>query len=147
MASKKLFIIEDDINILYGLEAHFRNANFQVGVSEANDDEAKIISDMHKFKPDYIVLDLILPKIEGFDLLAKIKSDPILGEKEIFIFTDLSVKDSQERSLEMGADYVFFKEEFDTYNFAEKVLKIIENQKNGHKPTLEHEDDFDLVID
>lgn len=61
--------------------------------------------------------------------LKKIKLDPELRDKEVFIFTDLSNEDSRQRSLEMGADYVFFKEEFDTYQFAEKVIKIIKNQE------------------
>ena len=46
----------------------------------------------------------------------------------IFIFTDLSDEDSKSRSLELGADYYFIKEEFDAYEFSEKVKKIILNQ-------------------
>ncbi len=129
MAQKKIFVIEDDANLLYGLEAQFTGADFIVEVSEGDEDEDELLENMRDFQPDYIVLDLILPKIEGFDLLKKIKTDPELGEKEIFIFTDLSKEDSKERSLEMGADYVFFKEEFDTFSFAEKVIKIIQNQE------------------
>jgi len=138
MPNKKIFIIEDDVNILYGLESQFANAGFDVEVNEAEDDDDELINLMHEFEPDYIVLDLILPKLEGFDLLKKIKSDPELRDKEIFIFTDLSNEDSSQRSLEMGADYVFFKEDFDTFQFAEKVIKIIKNQE---KLDLEDEDD------
>jgi len=129
MSSKKIFIIEDDASILYDLEAQFTNTGFEIEVSEANEDDDEIINLMHEFEPDYIILDLILPKMEGFDLLKKIKADPELRDKEVFIFTDLSKEDSRERSLEMGADYVFFKEEFDTFQFAEKVIKIIKNQE------------------
>lgn len=128
MKEKKIFIIEDDANLLYGLEAQFTSADFIVEVSEGDEDEEELLENIRNFEPDYIILDLILPKIEGFDLLKKIKTDPELSEKEIFIFTDLSKEDSKERSLEMGADYVFFKEEFDTFSFAEKVIKIIQNQ-------------------
>lgn len=147
MADKKIFVIEDDINLLYGLEAQFNNAGLIVEICEAGDDEDTIISKLHKFDPDYIVLDLILPKIEGFDLLSKIKADNVLGEKEVFIFTDLSNADSSERSLEMGADYVFFKEDFDTFSFSEKVIRIINNQKGKMSDVDEDEANFDLVID
>ena len=127
--AKKIFIIEDDASILYDLEAQFANTGYEIEVSEADEDDEELLRLMREFEPDYIVLDLILPKLEGFDLLKKIKLDPELRDKEVFIFTDLSNEDSRQRSLEMGADYVFFKEDFDTFQFAEKMIKIIKNQE------------------
>ena len=127
--AKKIFIIEDDASILYDLEAQFANTGYEIEVSEADEDDEELLRLMREFEPDYIVLDLILPKLEGFDLLKKIKLDPELRDKEVFIFTDLSNEDSRQRSLEMGADYVFFKEDFVTFQFAEKVIKIIKNQE------------------
>ena len=126
--AKKIFIIEDDANILYGLETQFTAADLDVEVSEADEDLEELITKIKNYDPDYIVTDLILPKIDGFDVIKKIKGDEDLREKEIFIFTDLSDEDSRSRSLELGADYVFFKEDFDTFEFAEKVKKIIANQ-------------------
>jgi DNA-binding response OmpR family regulator len=128
MKSKKIFIVEDDANILYGLESQFEAADIEVEVSEAEEEIDELISNIKDFDPDYIILDLILPKIDGFDVIKRIKADDELNEKEIFIFTDLSDEDSRSRSLELGADYFFFKEEFDTFEFAEKVKKIVANK-------------------
>ena len=128
MKSKKIFIVEDDANILYGLESQFTAADIDVEISEANEEIEELIKEIKDFDPDYIILDLILPKIDGFEVVKRIKSDDELSEKEIFIFTDLSDEDSRSRSLELGADYVFFKEEFDTFEFAEKVKKIVANK-------------------
>lgn len=147
MQDKKIFIVEDDVNLLYGLESQFNNAGFIVEINDAEDEEEAVLQAMRKFKPDYIVLDLILPKVEGFELLKKIKADDEMQEKEVFIFTDLSDEDSRERSLEMGADYVFFKEDFDTFSFSEKVIKIIKNKKKMDIEVDEDESAFDLVID
>lgn len=139
MKNNKLFIVEDDANLLYGLESQFIAADLNVEVSEADEDLEELIGKIKDFNPDYIVLDLILPKIDGFELVKKIKNDDELSEKEIFIFTDLSNEDSRSRSLEMGADYVFFKEDFDTFEFAEKVIKIIAN-KPKQAEELDNED-------
>ncbi len=79
--------------------------------------------------PDYVILDLILPKIDGFEVIKRMKDESELMDIPIFIFTDLSDEDSKARSLQMGAEYYFIKEEFDTYQFAEKVMKIIVNQE------------------
>ncbi len=129
MKSKKIFIVEDDANILYGLESQFTAADIDVEISEANEEIEELMAEIKAFDPDYIILDLILPKIDGFEVVRKIKADDELSEKEIFIFTDLSDEDSRSRSLELGADYVFFKEEFDTFEFAEKVKKIVGNKE------------------
>lgn len=132
MKNNKVFIVEDDANLLYGLESQFVGAGLEVEVSEADEDIEELLTTIKEFNPDYLVLDLILPKIDGFELVKRIKGDEDLGEKEIFIFTDLSDEDSRSRSLEIGADYVFFKEDFDTFEFAEKVIKIIANKvKHG----------------
>jgi len=128
MKSKKIFIVEDDANILYGLESQFTAADLDVEISEANEEIEELMSEIKDYDPDYIILDLILPKIDGFEVIKRIKGDEELSEKEIFIFTDLSDEDSRSRSLELGADYFFFKEEFDTFEFAEKVKKIVANK-------------------
>jgi DNA-binding response OmpR family regulator len=144
MTDKKIFIIEDDANILYGLEAQFSAAGLEVEVSEAEEDAEELLDNLREFQPDYIVLDIILPKIDGFEIVKKIKSDSELSDKEIFIFTDLSDEDSRQRSLEMGADYVFFKDDFDTFQFAEKVIKIIGNQEKSRD---DDDDDDEQAID
>jgi len=139
MSSKKIFIVEDDANILYGLESQFTAADLEVEVSEADEEIDELIANIKDYDPDYVILDLILPKIDGFEVIKRIKGDDELNEKEIFIFTDLSDEDSRSRSLELGADYFFFKEEFDTFEFAEKVIKIVSN-KNKKNNIEENED-------
>lgn len=132
MASKKIYIIEDDADLLYGLESEFTADSFEVETSYGDEEIEELLDNMREFEPDYIVLDLILPKVDGFDLIKKIKEDDVLGLKPIFVFTDLSDEDSRSRSSELGADYIFFKDEFDTYEFAGKVKKIISNQNKSH---------------
>jgi len=142
MKNNKIFIVEDDANLLYGLESQFIAADLEVEVSEADEDIEELLNEIKDFNPDYLVLDLILPKIDGFELIKRIKGDDDLGEKEIFIFTDLSDEDSRSRSLEIGADYVFFKEDFDTFEFAEKVIKIIGNQAKQVDATENDDRDY-----
>lgn len=129
MSEKKIFLLEDDVNILYGLEAQFSTDNFEVESSEGEEDVEELLDNIRAFSPDYLVLDLILPKLDGFEVVKKIKEDEELSDLPIFIFTDLSDEDSKNRSLELGADYYFIKEEFDIYEFAEKVKKIINNKE------------------
>ena len=123
--NKKIFIIEDDANLLYGLESEFSADEFEVETATGDEEMEEMLDKIRDFDPDFIILDLILPKIDGFEIVKKLKGDDELSDKQVFIFTDLSDEDSRQRSLQLGADYVFFKEEFDTFEFAEKVKRII----------------------
>lgn len=129
MENKKIFIVEDDANLLYNLESHFSLDQFIVESSQGDEEFEELIDRIKGFMPDYVILDLILPKIDGFEVIKRMKDESELMDVPIFIFTDLSDEDSKARSLQMGAEYYFIKEEFDTYQFAEKVKKIIENQE------------------
>ncbi|MFA5184313.1 MAG: response regulator [Patescibacteria group bacterium] len=137
MTEKKLFIIEDDANLLYGLESQFSADSFEVETSAGDEDIEEMMDQLKDFNPSYVILDLILPKVDGFDIIKRMKADSELSEKQIFIFTDVSDEDSRQRSLDLGADFLFLKDEFDTFEFAEKVKKIIANQE---KVAVEGED-------
>ncbi len=129
MENQKIFIVEDDANLLYNLESHFGIDQFIVESSQGDEEFEELIDRIKGFMPDYVILDLILPKIDGFEVVKRLKDENELMDVPIFIFTDLSDEDSKARSLQMGAEYYFIKEELDTYQFAEKVKKIIENQE------------------
>ncbi len=144
---KSIFIIEDDLNILYGLRDIFSSNDYELALSDSNEDVDEILQKIKKFKPDVVILDLILPKIDGAELIKKIKEDDTVNNAEIFIFTDLSDADSQTRSVGLGANYYFMKSEFDIYAFANKVMRVMERGKK----IIEDEDNFesseDIVMD
>ncbi len=144
--SKKLFIIEDDANILYSLEANFSAEGLTVETHEGEEELEEIIDDIIDFRPDYLILDVILPNLDGFEIIKRIKNDAELVELPIFIFSDISDEDSRARSLEIGADYFFPKEEFDTYEFAEKVKKIMANSERLGEDTDDNWNDGDEIM-
>lgn len=123
---KKIFIIEDDANLLYGLQAKFRVEDFAVATDQGlNQDE--LTEKIRTFKPDCIILDMILPKIDGFDLLSKIKADPETSKITVFVFSNLSDRDSKERAAKLGADFYLIKTEVNLDEFVAKFKKIIAN--------------------
>jgi DNA-binding response OmpR family regulator len=138
---KKIFIIEDDSNILYSLEASFSAEGLEVMTSEGDEEMDEIMENIGDFAPDYLILDVILPKLDGFEIIKKIKEDGDMADLPIFVFSDISDEDSRSRSLEMGADYFFPKEDFDAYEFAEKVKKIMANQERMGEDTDDGWDD------
>jgi DNA-binding response OmpR family regulator len=123
--SKKLFITEDDANILSTLQAKFSVDGFQVETNAGTDEAREILKKVKIFKPDFIILDLLLPKTDGFEILKKIKGDNEISKTPVFIFTNLSDADSRARSEALGANYYFIKDDFMVDEFVEKVEKIV----------------------
>jgi DNA-binding response OmpR family regulator len=126
--NKKILIVEDDANLLYGLQAQFRVLGFETIIDQGinkNETIEKIIL----LKPDYIILDIILPKMNGLDLLKEIKSKPEISKIPVFIFTNLSDNDSRRQGEKLGAEFYFVKTDFNIDQFINKFVKIINNKE------------------
>ncbi|PIR13636.1 hypothetical protein COV49_01635 [Candidatus Falkowbacteria bacterium CG11_big_fil_rev_8_21_14_0_20_39_10] len=125
---KKIFIIEDDANICSALQAKFSINGLEVEVNNGNTSIQELIKDIKKFKPDYMILDLILPRMDGFEVARIINQDPDTVDILIFVFTNLTDDDSRARGLELGVKHYFIKNEFNIDEFVEKIQKIIKNK-------------------
>jgi len=126
--SKKIYIIEDDANLLYGLQSRFSSEGYEVEITTGEETLEELLAYIKKSKFDYVILDLILPDLDGFELLEAIRSEDELKDLSVFVFTDLSDEDSKNRSMELGADYYFIKTDFDINEFSEKVIRILNNK-------------------
>jgi len=71
------------------------------------------------------LLDLILPDIDGFEVLSKIKTDPALAEIPIIILSNLGQKDDIEKGLKMGANDYLIKAHFTPEEVVEKIGIIL----------------------
>ena|SRR5437868_1250072 len=103
-APKKLLIVEDDFYIrdLYKIEA--KNKGYVV-YEAADGEEALSITKVSK--PDIILLDLMLPKITGIDVLKTIKSWDEFKDIPIVLFTNVSDQSTQDQARQAGAtDYL-----------------------------------------
>ncbi len=125
--TKKLFIIEDDANLLYGLKAKFSLDGFQVESDSGSEELEEIIKRIKVLKPNYIILDLILPKVDGFSVLSSLKSNSETSGIPVFVFTNLSDEDSRLKSENLGSDHYFIKSDFTIDEFVGKINKIIKN--------------------
>lgn len=102
----RVFVVEDDSllrNLLSTkLEASGCTTEFSV-------DGANIPDKVQKFKPDIIILDLLLPGIHGLDILAELKNDDKLKNIPVVIFSNNDDQDSRKRASELGAAGFFVK--------------------------------------
>jgi len=76
--------------------------------------------------PDLILLDLILPKVHGFEVLKELKTDPKTKEIPVIVLTNLEEMGDVEKALELGATTYLVKAQYTLEEVVEKIKKIIE---------------------
>ena len=118
----KVLIIEDDSYISDMYRIKLESENFEVATAE---DGIIGIKMLKKQKPDIILLDVVMPKMDGFDVLKTIKKNVELKEVPVVLLTNLSQKENVERGFELGADSYIIKAHFTPSEVVEKIKGIL----------------------
>ena len=102
-AAKRVLLVEDNRDALSGLYMLLTNAGFSVLMAENGDDALFLID--RGARPDVVVLDLMMPKVSGWDILKQLQSDQELREIPVIVVTALDKEDAHV----VGADVVMQK--------------------------------------
>ena len=121
--TKKTIVLADDesyIAIAYrdGLE----RAGFAVTVANNGQDALGAISHI---KPDIVLLDLIMPKMNGLEVLKAIKADPALSSIPVIVLSNLSQVTDEAEVLRLGAADFLIKSDFSLKQIIEKVESVL----------------------
>ena len=104
MANKKILVVDDDRALLKMLRIMLTKNNYKVKDLPSGH---KLLEKVREFKPDLIVLDLMLPDVDGLDLCKQLKADKKLREIPVIMLTAKSTEMDKVLGLEVGAeDYV-----------------------------------------
>ena len=120
--AKKILVVEDDKFLRELIAQKLIKEGYDI--AEAVDGE-KGIKAVEDEKPDLVLLDLILPGIDGFDVLSKMKEDPKMAQVPVIILSNLGQKDDIERGLKIGAADYLIKAHFTPGEIIEKVKTIL----------------------
>lgn len=120
---KTVLIIEDD-NFLQGLEAtKLKKEGYNI-LTAANSIEAfKAIDGIVKI--DLVLLDLLLPDVDGFMILEKIRQNKILQAIPVIVFSNLSEEKDVSRATQLGASEFMVKSNFTLDEIAKKIKELI----------------------
>jgi DNA-binding response OmpR family regulator len=121
-SKKTILIVEDDKFLRDLMNQKLIREGFDT--AEAVDGEEGIIK-IKEVKPDLVLLDLILPGIDGFEVLTKVKEDPTLSAIPIIVLSNLGQKDDIERGLQLGAKDYLIKAHFTPGEVIEKIKNIL----------------------
>lgn len=118
---EKILVVEDDKFLRELISQKLSREGYTV--IEAVDGE-KGIESIKENVPGLVLLDLILPGIDGFEVLAKMKADPNLANIPVIILSNLGQKDDIEKGMEMGATDYLIKAHFTPGEIIQKIQSI-----------------------
>jgi DNA-binding response OmpR family regulator len=120
--SKRVLIVDDEPNIVISLEFLLRREGLQVQV--ARDGEAGLAA-IRATLPDLVVLDVMMPKLDGFAVLEAVRGDPATSAVRILMLTAKGREAEHKRGLTLGAD-AYLSKPFSTHELVAKVQELLQ---------------------
>ena len=131
MSQPKIVVVEDDLDIAQLLALTMKKAGFEVVVTENGYDGLSLI---RQHMPDLVVLDLMIPGIDGFEVCKELKRDPKTGAVPILILTARGEEIDRIIGLELGADDYVVKP-FSPRELLLRVRAILRRSGQEYRPT------------
>ena len=122
----KIHIVEDDIQLLDMYSRKFELEGFDVTIAE---DGEKAIDFLRVFVPDVAILDIMMPKVDGLEVLRFIKNKPELENVITIMLTNKSDQTTAEQIYGLGATEYLVKAEFTPLEVVNKVRELIKIYK------------------
>ncbi len=121
--NKKILVIEDEATLQKALNEVLSKDGYEV-VSSL--DGLKGLELAQGENPDLILLDIILPKMDGFEVLKRIKEDDKTSQIPVIILTNLSDVNDIQKALDLGATTYLVKADFHIEDVLKKIEKVLD---------------------
>lgn len=119
--NRHVLIVDDEPNILISLEFLFKREGYTVSVAR---DGAEGLAAIQSQRPDLVVLDVMLPKLDGFAILQSVRADPGLAYTRILMLTAKGREAEQKKGLTLGAD-AYLPKPFSTHELIDKAHELL----------------------
>jgi DNA-binding response OmpR family regulator len=119
---KKILIIEDDIAISAMYQVKFEKSGYRAYI--ANDGSIGLTLAKEEF-PDLILLDVIMPQLDGFSVLEELKKDEETKNIPVIMLTNLGTEEDKERGRKLGAIDYWIKVDIDPAKVSEQIEKYL----------------------
>ena len=119
---KKVLLVEDDPFLVDIYSTKFKEAGFDVSVAE---DGAECLKKVAEETPDLLLLDVVLPNFNGWEILRKIKKDNKFKSIKVVVLSNLGEKEEVEKGMKLGATKYLVKAHYTPSEVVEEVKKIL----------------------
>lgn len=123
MESKKILLVDDDLTLLEMYEDRLKAEGFEI-IQATNGEEA--LARLRENKPALVILDIMMPKVNGFDVLKNIRSDNDFKDTPVIILTALIQDVDRAQGKKLGATDYIVKSETMPGEVIAKIKKALE---------------------
>ncbi len=118
---KKILLIEDDPFIIDIYMTKLKESGFSVELAENG---KKALEKIEEIKPDLVILDIVLPQIDGWEVLRKIKSKPEFKDLKVVILSNLGQKEEIEKGMNLGSVKYLIKAHYTPSEVIEEIKPL-----------------------
>ncbi|MBI2797842.1 response regulator [Candidatus Saccharibacteria bacterium] len=118
----KILIVEDDISLRDVYSARLQAEGYTI-VTASNGEEALAVA--VKERPDLVLLDIMMPRISGFDVLDIIRTTPEIAHTRVIMMTALSSPEDRERGEKLGVDQYLVKSQVTLEDVVAAIKRIL----------------------
>ncbi len=104
--AKKILVIDDELELVKAITIRFKASGYEV--TSAFDGQEGV-DKAEEIKPDLILLDIVMPKMDGYQVCKKLKGNPETKDIPIIIFTASGQQDLEKRCMAVGGKAVIMK--------------------------------------
>ncbi len=119
---KKILLVEDDPFLLDIYNTKIKESGFKVDFVK---DGGLVLEKLREFSPDLLVLDIVLPNFDGWEILRKIKDNPDFKDLKIIILSNLGQKRDIEKGLSLGAAKYLIKARYTPGEVVKEITTIL----------------------
>jgi DNA-binding response OmpR family regulator len=129
-AKKRILLVEDEPHMMEMLKFRLVESQYEVATAA---DGYKALSLVRTFKPELIILDLMLPKMDGYTICRLLKFNEEYRTIPVMILSARSNEEDIRRGLSMGAD-AYMKKPYDAPVLLEKIKELLARDRNALPP-------------
>jgi two-component system, cell cycle response regulator len=119
---KRILIVEDDPMLVEIYSKKFMSEGFEADTAVSGVEAEKKVKEGNF---DLVLLDLVLPEADGFDVLKKIKEDPATSAVKVVVFSNLSQEEDKERVSSLGADGFLTKSDYTPGEIVQHIKELL----------------------
>lgn len=123
----RIVVADDDRMFRKVAETTLRRLGYAVATASDGEEALQLI---RSERPDMIVLDLIMPKLQGFDVLTILKQDALTSAIPVIVLSSLTQEQDKQEALDLGAVAYFNKT---TFSMSELVKQVENALTKGHE--------------
>ncbi|MFH1582640.1 MAG: response regulator [bacterium] len=119
---EKILLVEDDSFLIDIYGTKLKESGFEL---EVVSDGSEVLSKTKEIKPDIVILDVVLPQMDGWEVLKALRAEESLKDLKIIILSNLGQKEEVEKGMALGATSYLIKAHYTPSEVVEEIKKIL----------------------